>query len=67
MVFITLADFDSRWGAPGKEQNDGRGGGSNPFNQTLVGRRNVYLGGTLLNVLGLGDGAGGGEGRGGNK
>ena len=36
------------------------GGGSIP-----LGRMNVYLGRTLLYMLGLGDSAGGGEGRGG--
>ena len=42
----------------------GRGGGgrSNPFRS-----HEGYLGGTLLNVPGLGDGAGGGEGRGGGR
>ena len=54
-MFITLADFDFSWGG-GREQNEGGG---------ALGRMNVYLGGTLLNVPGLGDGAGGGEGGGG--
>ena len=48
-MFITLAYFHFRLG-----------GG----NQTPLGRMNVYLGGTLQNVLGPGDGAGGGEGGG---
>ena len=59
-MFITLADIDFRWGG-GREQNEGAGGG---LNQTPLGRMNVYLGGTLLNMLGLGDGSGGGEGGG---
>ena len=48
-------------GVAGK--NKTRGGGD----QTPLGRMNVYLGGTLLNVLliGLGHGAIGGEGGGG--
>ena len=60
VVFISLADFDFRWGG-GREQNEGRSprGGD----QTPLGRMNVCLGGTLLYVLGLGDDADGGEGR----
>ena len=58
-MFITLADFDSRWGG-GREQDEGDAGGGG--HQTPLGRMNLYLGGNLLNVLGLGGGAGGGEG-----
>ena len=60
-MFITLADFDFRWGGE-REQNDG-GRGEGGY-QTPLGRMNVYLGGTLLNVPGLGDGADDGEGGG---
>ena len=50
----------------GRRERTKRGGGGN---QTPLGRMNVYLGEKLLNVLDLGDGAGGGEGGagGGNK
>ena len=51
-----MADFDFGWGG-GREQNE-RGGGD----KTPLCRMKVYLEGTLLNVLGLGDDAGGGEG-----
>ena len=57
-MFITLADFDSRWGGVREQDEEGGRGGK----QTTLGRMNVYLGGNLLNVLGLGGGAGGGEG-----
>ena len=46
-------------------ENQKRGGGAmEGGNQTPLGRMNVNLGGTLLYMLGLGDGAGGGEGGG---
>ena len=54
-MFISLADFDFRWGG-GREQNEG-GGGPNPF------RSHEYIPGRnfTTRALGLGDGAGVGE------